>query len=314
VKKPVGVSKPVFLYMHLSFKEEIMVTQSTTENSINIKKPKISFEFFPPKTPEGRIKFDVERDLLKAVSPSYFSVTYGAGGTTRDNTLETVLATQKATGIATAPHLSCIGGERQDLIKLINTYKDNGVQRIVALRGDLPSGSGVFSGEFTYAKDLVKLIREVAGDYFSIEVGAYPEMHPQAQSYNQDFLHFKAKVDAGATSAITQYFYNASAYEHFMNLCNKHDIHIPIIPGIMPITNYSRLARFSQMCGAEIPRWLEKQLIAYGDDSQSIQQLGEEVVSRMVEELITLGAPGFHFYTLNKSAPSLAICKNTELI
>lgn len=275
--------------------------------------PTISFEFFPAKTAEAQAKFKQERDKLVAANPLYFSVTYGAGGTTRSHTLETVLEMQKATGINTAPHLSCIGDDRAQLGALLQTYQANGIRKIVALRGDLPSGMGVSRGEFSYAKDLVAFIRETTGDHFHLEVAAYPEMHPQGGNMTQDFKRFVEKVNAGANAAITQYFYNVDAYEHFMNLCTQHRVTVPITPGIMPITNYTRLARFSQMCGAEIPRWLEKQLMAYGDDSQSIQQLGEEVVTKLCERLIALGAPGFHFYTLNQAKPSLAVCKNLKL-
>lgn len=275
--------------------------------------PSISFEFFPAKSEKAQKAFRAERDLLVFAQPSYFSVTYGAGGTTRSHTMDTVLETKKTTGIETAPHLACIGDNRAHLTSLLEHYQKEGIRKIVALRGDLPSGMGVLSGEFSYARDLVQFIRETTGDFFHLEVAAYPEMHPQGGNYLLDFQRFKEKVDAGANAAITQYFYNADAFEHFMNLCVQHNITIPIVPGIMPITNYSRLARFSQMCGAQIPRWLEKQLMAYGDDTTSIQKLGEEVVTQLVEKLINLGAPSFHFYTLNQAAPSLAICRNLQL-
>lgn len=276
-------------------------------------KPSISFEFFPAKSEDAQQSFRNARDKLVAANPTYFSVTYGAGGTTRSNTIETVLETLKTTGIETAPHLACIGDNREHLTELLETYKNAGIKKIVALRGDLPSGMGVLKGEFSYAKDLVAFIRKTTGDYFHLEVAAYPEMHPQGVNFDLDFQRFVEKVDAGANAAITQYFYNIDAYEHFMNLCAQKNVKIPIVPGIMPITNYSRLARFSQMCGAEIPRWLEKQLVAYADDTDSIKKLGEEVVTNLVEKLIALGAPSFHFYTLNQAAPSLAICRNLKL-
>jgi len=276
-------------------------------------KPSISFEFFPAKSEESQNKLREERTKLAAADPTYFSVTYGAGGTTRSHTLETVLETRKVTGINSAPHLSCVGDNREHLGSLLEEYKSHGINKMVALRGDLPSGMGILKGEFTYARDLVAFIREKTGDHFHLAVAAYPEMHPQGVTLDLDFQRFVEKVDAGANSAITQYFYNADAYEHFMDLCAKKNVKIPVVPGIMPITNYSRLARFSQMCGAEIPRWLEKQLMAYGDDTKSIRQLGEEAVTRLVEKLIGLGAPSFHFYTLNQAEPSLAICRNLKL-
>lgn len=273
----------------------------------------ISFEFFPPKSEEARAKFTRERALLAGAKPSYFSVTYGAGGTTRSHTLETVFDTMSATGIDTAPHLACIGDDREHLAQLLALYKEKGIRKIVALRGDLPSGMGLHRGEFAFARDLVAFIREITGDYFHIEVAAYPEMHPQGMSFDQDFQRFTEKLAAGADAAITQYFYNADAYDHFLNRCAQKNITVPIVPGIMPITNYSRLARFSNMCGAQIPRWLEQQLMSYGDDTASIQKLGEEVVTKLVEKLIALGAPSFHFYTLNQAEPSLAICRNLKL-
>ncbi len=272
---------------------------------------RFSFEFFPPKTPEGMAKLQTVRDTFAAKHPDFFSVTYGAGGSTQERTIDTVVTLHKQ-GISTAPHLSCIGATKKDLSKLLDLYKENDINRIVALRGDLPSGMGAH-GELRYANDLVSFIREHSGDHFNIEVAAYPEFHPQAQSAEADLVNFKRKVDAGANSAITQYFYNADAYFYFVERVEKMGINIPIVPGIMPITNYSNLVRFSDMCGAEIPRWIRKQLEAYGDDSKSIVQFGEAVVTEMCEKLLKAGAPGLHFYTLNQAAPSLNIWNNLNL-
>ncbi|RMF19045.1 MAG: methylenetetrahydrofolate reductase [NAD(P)H] [Gammaproteobacteria bacterium] len=274
-------------------------------------KRRFSFEFFPPKTEEGKAKLQTVRDQLATRKPDFFSCTYGAGGSTRERTIDTVIALHQQ-GISTAPHLSCIGSTREDIASLLDLYKSHGIQRIVALRGDLPSGMGA-PGELRYANELVAFIREHSGDHFLIEVAAYPEFHPQAPNAEADLLNFKRKVEAGASSAITQYFYNADAYFYFVERCEKLGIDIPIVPGIMPITNYSKLARFSDACGAEIPRWIRKQLEAYGDDSESIRQFGTEVVTRMCERLLQAGAPGLHFYTLNQAAPSLAIWDNLNL-
>lgn len=273
---------------------------------------RFSFEFFPPKTDAGLEKFRVVRSQLAQLKPEFFSVTYGAGGSTRDTTLSTVLETQNHSGIATAPHLSSVGDTRDSLRQLLNQYKDEGINRIVALRGDLPSGMGA-TGELTYASDLVKFIREETGDHFQLEVAAYPEVHPQAVSADADLKAFKLKVDAGANSAITQYFFNIEAYHYFMDMCDKAAIDIPIYPGIMPITNFTNLARFSDNCGAEIPRWIRKRLEGYGDDIESIKQFGEEVITRLVETLIDNGAPGIHFYTMNQAKPILAIWDNLSL-
>lgn len=273
--------------------------------------PRYSFEFFPPKTDEGWRKLQIERDVLARRKPDFFSVTYGAGGSTRERTIDTVLQLHRQ-GISTAPHLSCIGSTREDMKDLLTLYKDEGIQRIVALRGDLPSGMGS-SGDLRYASDLVAYIREHSGQHFNIEVAAYPEFHPQSKSAEADFDHFKQKVERGANSAITQYFYNIDAYFNFMEQCEKAGIDVPVVPGIMPITNYTKLARFSEMCGAEIPRWISLKLQGYGDDIESIGKFGEEVVTRMCERLVAAGAPGLHFYTLNQSAPSLAIWDNLGL-
>ncbi|MBQ0762311.1 methylenetetrahydrofolate reductase [NAD(P)H] [Marinobacter psychrophilus] len=274
-------------------------------------KRRFSFEFFPPKTEQGKIKLQGVRDELAAVNPDFFSVTFGAGGSTRDRTLETVFSLHQQ-GISAAPHLSCVGGTRAEIKELLDTYKENGINRIVALRGDLPSGMGA-AGELRYASELVSFIREHSGDYFNLEVAAYPEFHPQARSAEEDLKNFARKVEAGANSAITQYFFNADSYFYFIDRLEKSGVTIPVVPGIMPIVNFSNLVRFSDMCGAEIPRWVRKQLEAYGDDSESIRQFGEEVVTRMCEKLLQAGAPGLHFYTMNQVEPSLGIWKNLGL-
>ncbi|MBR9871840.1 MAG: methylenetetrahydrofolate reductase [NAD(P)H] [Gammaproteobacteria bacterium] len=271
-------------------------------------KRRFSFEFFPPKTDAGKEKLQVVRDQLAEVNPDFFSVTFGAGGSTRDRTIETVLNLHQQ-GISTAPHLSCVGGSREEISQLLDEYKANGINRIVALRGDLPSGMGA-SGELRYANELVEFIREHSGDHFNLEVAAYPEFHPQARSAEDDLKNFARKVQAGANSAITQYFFNADSYFYFIDRLEKMNITIPVVPGIMPIVNFSSLVRFSDMCGAEIPRWIRKQLEAYGDDTVSIRKFGEEVVTRMCEDLLKAGAPGLHFYTLNQTEPSLSIWKN----
>lgn len=274
-------------------------------------KRRFSFEFFPPKTPAGMEKLQAVRDELAKRNPDFFSVTYGAGGSTQERTIDTVIKLHKQ-GISTAPHLSCIGATNETLTELLDLYKSNDIQRIVALRGDLPSGMGAH-GEVRYANELVEFIRKHSGDHFNIEVAAYPEFHPQAPNAEQDLINFKRKVDAGANSAITQYFYNIDAYFYFVDRVETMGIDIPIVPGIMPITNYSNLVRFSDMCGAEIPRWIRKQLEAYGDDLVSIKKFGEDVVTEMCEKLLDEGAPGLHFYTLNQAEPSLNIWDNLDL-
>ncbi len=274
---------------------------------------RFSFEFFPPKTEVGVEKLKKVQDELAAKNPSFFSVTYGAGGSTRDRTFDTVMSVKNGTGIDTAPHLSCVGDTKQQLAELLQQYKDNGINRIVALRGDLPSGMGASLGELKYASDLVAFIREQTGDHFHLEVAAYPEMHPQAQSMNNDLQAFKTKVDAGASSAITQYFFNVDAYKFFIDSCEKMGLDLPIMPGIMPITNYENLMRFSNTCGAEIPRWIRVRLEAYDGDLESIKKFGEEVVTNLCQELLEMGAPGLHFYTLNQAAPTLAIWNNLDL-
>ena len=268
----------------------------------------ISFEFFPPKTPAGQEKLLKVRDQLAATQPDFFSVTYGAGGSTQDGTLQTVLALRES-GVDSAPHLSCIGATREELRQRLQSYKDQGIKRLVALRGDLPSGMGM-GGELRFANELVEFIRAEFGQDFIIEVAAYPEAHPQAPNLEADLANFVRKCQAGADSAITQYFFNADAYFYFVDRVRAAGVTTPILPGIMPITNYTKLARFSDACGAEIPRYIRKQLEAYGDDTASIQAFGEEVISRLCQQLLEGGAPGIHFYTLNQSTPCLNILKN----
>lgn len=261
--------------------------------------PTFSIEFFPPKTPEGVEKLRNARRQLAQLHPKFFSVTFGAGGSTRDHTLETVLDIQRE-GLAAAPHLSCVGSTRGNIRDILETYRANGIRHIVALRGDLPSGMAD-PGEFRYANELVSFIRQETGDWFEIEVAAYPETHPQARNYREDLLNFKRKVDAGANAAITQYFFNADAYFNFVDDCAELGVTLPIVPGIMPISNFSQLSRFSAMCGAEIPRWLARKMESYSDDSASIKAFGLDFVTGMCERLIEGGAPGLHFYTLNQA-------------
>ena len=272
-------------------------------------KPAISFEYFPPKTDGGRDKLLGETtDALETAKPGYYSVTYGAGGSTRDNTRGTVLAL-KERGVDVAPHLS-FGQDGEDtILELLKTYREAGINRLVALRGDLPSGTGG-GARLVYANELVAFIREHTGDHFHIEVAAYPEIHPQAESYERDIHFLKGKFDAGANSAITQYFYNVEAYFYFLDRCAAVGIDKPIYAGIMPITNYANLARFSRNCGAEIPRWICKRLEGYADDSESIRAFGIEVVTQLCQTLVDSGAPGIHFYTMNQAQPTLQICKN----
>jgi len=274
--------------------------------------PAYSFEFFPPKTEEGISKLTATSRALAAVKPRFFSVTFGAGGSTRDRTFGTVIELQKSSGIITAPHLSCISSTRENIREMLHGYRDKGINHIVALRGDMPSGMGE-AGEFRYANELVTFIREETGEHFHIEVAAYPEYHPQSTSPDKDLENFRRKVDAGASSAITQYFYNPDAYFRFIDRCMSVNIDIDIVPGIMPITNYFQLARFSDACGAEIPRWIRKRLEAYGENLESIRAFGEEVVTSLCKELLDKGAPGLHFYTLNRAEPALAIWNNLGL-
>jgi len=267
--------------------------------------PDFSIEFFPPKTPEGAEKLRLARTKLAELSPKYFSVTFGAGGSTQDGTLQTVREIL-AEGHDAAPHLSCIGATRASLRTLLKQFQDSGIRRIVALRGDLPSGYGG-AGELRYASDLVEFIRQESGDWFRIDVAAYPEMHPQARSPQDDLQNFARKVQAGANAAITQYFFNADAYFQFVDNTRKLGVDVPIVAGIMPITNSTQLMRFSDMCGAEIPRWVRLKLASFGDDSASIRAFGLDVVSSLCERLLAGGAPGLHFYSMNQAAPTTAI-------
>lgn len=272
-----------------------------------------SFEFFPPRGEEGAKNLRKAREALAAVRPKFFSVTYGAGGSTQARTLETVLEIQRDARFEAAPHISCVGATQEHIRETLELYRKNDIRHIVALRGDMPSGMRGEPGELRYANELVAFIREETGDHFFIEVAAYPETHPQAPNFEKDLQNFKRKVEAGADSAITQYFYNAEAYFYFVDCCEAMGINLPIVPGIMPITNYTQLARFSDACGADIPRWIRKRLEGYGDDSASIRAFGEEVVTRLCEKLLAAGAPGLHFYTMNQSRPTLAIWNNLGL-
>ena len=274
-------------------------------------KPEISFEFFPPQTAEGAEKLRATRRQLAQLKPAFFSCTFGAGGSTRDRTLETVLEMQ-AEGLPAAPHLSCIGSTRDNVRALLDRYKAAGIRRIVALRGDLPSGMAD-PGEFRYANELVEFIRAETGDWFRIEVAAYPEYHPQAKSPRDDLANFKRKVDAGANSAITQYFYNADAYAHFVEAVQALGVVVPIVPGVMPIANFSKIARFSDACGAEIPRWMRRKFESLGDDAASVRAFGLDVVTDLCERLLDQGAPGLHFYTLNQAGLTSTICQRLGL-
>ncbi|MGZ8136044.1 MAG: methylenetetrahydrofolate reductase [NAD(P)H] [Methylococcaceae bacterium] len=267
-----------------------------------------SFEFYPPKTEEGAASLQVVHSKLAKLNPDFFSVTFGAGGSTRDKTFDTVVGIQ-AKGIAAAPHLSCVASTKTNIRAILKNYQDHGIAKIVALRGDLPSGM-MSAGEFRYANELVEFIRQETGDYFQIHVAAYPEVHPQSTSAAEDLKNFKRKVSAGADAAITQYFYNAESYFYFVDACEKQGIDIPIVPGIMPITQYAQLFRFSEMCGADIPRWLRRRLEGFGDDRESIQAFGLDVMTRLCNQLLEGGAPGLHFYTMNQAAPALAILEN----
>ncbi|MBI3524584.1 MAG: methylenetetrahydrofolate reductase [NAD(P)H] [Betaproteobacteria bacterium] len=267
--------------------------------------PELSIEFFPPQTLEGMEKLRAARSQLAQLKPAFFSCTFGAGGSTRDRTLETVLEMQ-AEGHVAAPHLSCIGSTRENVRAMLAQYRAAGIRRIVALRGDLPSGMAQ-AGELHYANELVEFIRVETGDWFHIEVAVYPEVHPQAKSARDDLLNFKRKADAGANSAITQYFFNADAYFHFVDAARAAGISVPIVPGIMPIASFSKLARFSDACGAEIPRWMRKRLEGYGDDSAAIRAFGLDAVTELCARLIEGGAPGLHFYALNQAGLTTAI-------
>ena len=266
----------------------------------------LSFEFYPPKTDDQRAQLDRTASRLKVHAPEYVSCTFGAGGSTLSYTSETVRHLNQHHGLQAAPHLSCVGGTREEIRELLKLYRAIGVRRIVALRGDLPSGMG-FPGDLRYASELIAFIRAEHGDAFRIEVGAYPETHPQASDALADLRHFKAKIDAGADAAITQYFYNADAYFQFVDATRRLGVDVPIIPGVMPISNFSQLRRFSEQCGAEIPRWIARRMQAYGDDVDSVRAFGADVVAALCERLIAGGAPALHFYTLNLARPTNAV-------
>ncbi|MEN9461310.1 MAG: hypothetical protein RIS84_1330 [Pseudomonadota bacterium] len=274
----------------------------------------LSCEFFPPRTEQGMIKLRQVRAQLQVLNPSYFSVTFGAGGSTQEKTFETVVDIQQHSEVMAAPHLSCVASTKETIYELLQAYQAKNIRRIVALRGDTPSGLRGSLGEFNYANELVSFIRESTGEHFHIEVAAYPEFHPQARSAKADLDFFQQKVEAGANSAITQYFYNADAYFSFVEECTRRGINIPIIPGIMPITNYTQLARFSETCGAEIPRWLRWRLQALEDDKASLQAFGLDVITQLCERLLAGGVQGLHFYSLNQAELTLEIAKRLNLI
>jgi methylenetetrahydrofolate reductase (NADPH) len=270
-----------------------------------------SFEFFPPATPEGATKLASTRAQLAELGPKFFSVTFGAGGSTRDRTLAAVLEIQAA-GQRAAPHISCIGSTRENVRTTLANYREHRIRHLVALRGDLPSGTAD-AGEFHYANELVEFIRATTGDWFHVEVACYPEYHPQARYPREDLLHFKRKLDAGANSAITQYFFNADSYYHFVDQARALGVRAPIVPGVMPILSFSKLARFSDACGAEIPRWIRRKMESFGDDVASIRAFGLDVVTDLCADLLAHGAPGLHFYTLNQAALTTAIWRRLGL-
>jgi len=276
-----------------------------------MKHTELSIEFFPPQTPEGVEKLRVVRQKLAVLQPEFFSVTFGAGGSTRERTFE-VVKEIAAEGFAAAPHLSCIGSTHDNIRDILADYKAAGIRRIVALRGDLPSGTAE-AGEFRYANELVEFIRKETGDLFRLEVAAYPEWHPQARNPRDDLAAFEKKAKAGANSAITQYFYNTDAYFHFVDQARALGIELPIVPGIMPIASFSKLARFSDACGAELPRWMRRKFEGFGDDADSIRAFGLDVVTELCERLLKGGAPGLHFYSMNQSALTLEICRRLGL-
>ena len=273
--------------------------------------PSVSFEFFPPNTPVGSEKLKTVVQELAATGPEYFSVTYGAGGATREKTLATVRGIA-AMGFEAAPHLSCVGSTREGIAEILHTYREQGIRRIVALRGDLPSGTAT-PGEFRYAAELVSFIRETSGADWHIEVAAYPEIHPQQRYARRDLEHFAAKVRAGADGAITQFFFNADAYFHFVDEVRAMGVQVPIVPGIMPIHNYARIAQFAQRDGIEIPRWVALKMEGFMDDAASVRAFGLDVVTRLCERLVAGGVPSLHFYTLNQSALTLEICRRLGL-
>jgi len=268
-----------------------------------------SLECFPPRTAEGSEKLNQVIDELSVLNPEYISVTYGAGGTTQEKTLETVTHIQENTRLDAVPHLTCIGATKESIRALLNTYRALGIKRIVALRGDMPSGM-MDPGEFKYAADLVAFIRQETGKQFILEVAAYPETHPQARNCDQGIKHFKHKVDQGADASITQYFFNADSYFYFIDSCEKAGIDLPIVPGIMPITNYEQLIRFSAMCGAEVPRWLKCRLESFDEDIEGLRAFGQDYVTKLCQRLLDNGAPGLHFYSMNKTQPTLDIVRD----
>jgi methylenetetrahydrofolate reductase (NADPH) len=272
----------------------------------------ISFEFFPPKTDEQRDQLHTAAQKLRSRGPEYVSVTFGAGGSTLSYTGETVRQLREHHSLTVAPHLSCMGGSKAEIAELLDVYRQQGCRRIVALRGDLPSGMAT-PGDFRYAAELVRFIRQHSGDHFHIEVAAYPETHPQADDALTDLRHFKAKVDAGANGAITQYFFNVDAYFRFVDDVQRLGVNVPIVPGIMPISNFTQLRRFSEACGAEIPRWIVKRMQAHGDDAESVRELGADVVAQLCQRLIDGGVPGLHFYTLNRAKATQAVLDRLNL-
>jgi methylenetetrahydrofolate reductase (NADPH) len=275
-------------------------------------KRSFSFEFFPPRTDEGAIKLRAVREQLAAVRPEFFSVTFGAGGSTREGTWNTVLEIAQA-GAPVAPHISCIGTTHESVRELINGYKSRGIRRLVALRGDLPSGAAGGTGDFAYASELVSFIRRETGDWFHIEVAAYPEFHPQARSAQDDLQAFARKVHAGADSAITQFFYNPDAYSRFVADVGKLGVAVPVVPGVMPLTNYTQIKRFCEKSAIELPRWIEERLRSYGDDVASIKAFGLDVVTDLCKKLLAAGAPGLHFYTMNQAGPTLDLWRRLNL-
>jgi methylenetetrahydrofolate reductase (NADPH) len=279
------------------------------------KEPSFSFELFPPRTPEGVSKLPSVIGQLAALRPNYFSITYGAGGSDHDGTYETLITVVKHAGVEAAPHLTCVGSTRAEIAALLERYREAGVKRIVALRGDLPATamSPSAPGDFHYANELVSFIRETHGDAFKIEVAAYPEMHPQSPSPGADFDHFRRKVEAGADGALTQLFYNADAYFDFMERCGQAGIKIPVFPGIMPITSFSNTVRFCAGCGADLPRWVRLRLEELQDHKPALLDFGLDVVTRLCETLLRNGAPGLHFYTVNQAEPTLRLWKNLAL-
>lgn len=275
--------------------------------------PVFSCEFFPPNTEQARVRLRATWEALSQIQPAFFSVTYGAGGSSRDRTRQLVLDIQHDSDFEAAPHLTCVAATREYTREILEDYRQQGISRIIALRGDMPSGENAI-GDFRYARDLVEFIRTETGEHFHIEVAAYPEFHPQASSAQQDLLNYRSKVEAGASSAITQYFFNAEAYFRFIDSCEHLGMSIPVVPGIMPITNARQLCRFSDMCGAEIPRWIRRRLEDFGDDRDSLISFGLDVITELCQRLLDQGSPGLHFYSMNHADPVLAICRNLSII